>query len=813
MNKMNKKGKIIGLSLIAVMAVSLLTAAIPSVVANPGPDLEIRDITPIMVSPTEGKYMVQYTIDNIGDAGVPRGHYSTLYIDGVAVEHKRVNVDLAADDAAPLGPDELTDTFDTAITYTTPPRIETIKVCADNYRTVAEDDETNNCDEVDLELEPDLIIIDKDEEWTVNGYYQVTYTVQNNPTVGLRGGPVHFLGPGTAPASHYTRLWIDGFRAGERHVPVDLVPGATYTDTFASVQCTPPDDDIEVETDIYDNVDNEENELNNILGPNVLICRRPDLIIESKEEEWVGENRYRVSYVVKNRGSAKVNAGHTIGLWVDPVGPPPVLGVPPVPLPDATSVMPVVLEPGDTYQGTFVLEVECTLPEDDIWVGADIYGDIVESNENNNLLQNTLICKPDLVIESKEEEWVDGGYRVCYTIHNMGVRPAPATHHTTLYLNGVAIEHKRVPVVLDPCETYTVCFDTVIECTPQSDTIRVCADNYDVIDESNELNNCLENEWICGPDLVIDEKWEEQVDDGYIVHYVIHNQGNMTAPASHDTTLYVDGVEVAHDPVPVDLAPCETYEGTFDAIVCTPPSDIIRVCADNFDEVKETDETNNCLENEWECAPDLVIESKEEEWVDETNYQVTIEIHNAGTTPVPPCWYIELWVDGILVDRQHVDVVLNPCEILEKQFPIFIKCTGTSDVIEVYADADNTVVELDETNNYMMNVLECPDVPPLPDLVIQDISARERRGRCSVSFEIMNIGTAPTPRGVRHYATLYVNGVETEHKGLRRTLESGQSKTLTFRTRVKCTDTIRVCADDFDNIHELSEVNNCLDKP
>jgi hypothetical protein len=89
-----------------------------------------------------------------------------------------------------------------------------------------------------------------------------------------------------------------------------------------------------------------------------------------------------------------------------------------------------------------------------------------------------------------------------------------------------------------------------------------------------------------------------------MICYNVTNTGDGTAPACHNTTLYVDGVAVAHDHVPVDLAPGESYTGCFNGYDWgyTPPSDEIKVCADNNETVGETNETNNCLANIWMCG-------------------------------------------------------------------------------------------------------------------------------------------------------------------------------------------------------------------
>ena len=105
------------------------------------------------------------------------------------------------------------------------------------------------------------------------------------------------------------------------------------------------------------------------------------------------------------------------------------------------------------------------------------------------------------------------------------------------------------------------------------------------------------------PDLVITGKWLCWPDNCTICYNVM-NIGDGTAPSCHNTTLYIDGVEVAHDHVPVDLAPGESYTGCFNGYewTYTPPRDNITVCADNNENLDELDENNNCLTNIWICG-------------------------------------------------------------------------------------------------------------------------------------------------------------------------------------------------------------------
>jgi hypothetical protein len=156
-------------------------------------------------------------------------------------------------------------------------------------------------------------------------------------------------------------------------------------------------------------------------------------------------------------------------------------------------------------------------------------------------------------------------------------------------------------LVLEPCETITIEFDAHVvqygeDWNKQNATAEGCGEP--VYDEDYAYVNVLPK-----PDLVITEKWLCWPDNCTIC-YNVTNIGNGTAPACHNTTLYVDGVAVAHDHVPVNLAPNASFIGCFDnySWMYTSPRDNITVCADNNKTVDEVNETNNCLTNIWTCG-------------------------------------------------------------------------------------------------------------------------------------------------------------------------------------------------------------------
>jgi peptidoglycan hydrolase-like protein with peptidoglycan-binding domain len=104
------------------------------------------------------------------------------------------------------------------------------------------------------------------------------------------------------------------------------------------------------------------------------------------------------------------------------------------------------------------------------------------------------------------------------------------------------------------------------------------------------------------PDLVISDKWLNRHENCTIC-YNVTNIGTGTAKRCHNTSLYVDGIEVAHDPA-VDLAPGDSYTGCFYGYTWTytPPEDNITVCADSINTINERNETNNCLTDIWMCG-------------------------------------------------------------------------------------------------------------------------------------------------------------------------------------------------------------------
>ena len=99
------------------------------------------------------------------------------------------------------------------------------------------------------------------------------------------------------------------------------------------------------------------------------------------------------------------------------------------------------------------------------------------------------------------------------------------------------------------------------------------------------------------PDLVITDVWTENS----TICYQIRNIGKGVASEDHCTLLSIDD-KGQEDCINQDLEPGERLKRCLGyGWDCSPPDDVIEVCADYAEDVIESDETNNCREETWKC--------------------------------------------------------------------------------------------------------------------------------------------------------------------------------------------------------------------
>ena len=324
--------------------------------------------------------------------------------------------------------------------------------------------------------------------------------------------------------------------------------------------------------------------------------KKPDLRIT---DIICDKENHRIGYKIKNIGDATASKGHYTTLFVDGAF-------------KIKEQVNVNLAPKVSSQRYFnYYSWQCTSPQDKVKVCAD-YGDFVdESNEENNCREETWQCAPEKKPDLQITDISNDGGTICYEIKNIGDATAQKGHYTTLHVDGLYKIKEQVDVELAPGASAERCFDYYSwECTPPEDTVEVCADYGDFVDESNEENNCREETWQCAPekkpDLVITDVWNE---DGTIC-YQIRNIGEATAPGGHHSFLSIDGIKAVDDPIDSKLEPGERLKRCFNyGWQCSLPDDAITVCADHKDVVDEADEGNNCRNERWECddTPPVIV--------------------------------------------------------------------------------------------------------------------------------------------------------------------------------------------------------------
>jgi len=439
------------------------------------PDLTFRMKWEEWLPGSNTQYRVFFRLLNLGNAATPAGHRVQIMADGVVIDTIQIPVVMNTGDVFQGS---------SANVSTLTGGSDNVTITADIDNIVAESDETNNSRWNIWSAPPpapDLTIIEKHEEWIVQGsIYRVFFMVKNT------GGAVAVSSGNT---TFEIGLQINGVPMGQVSVPNSLAPGENWTASFSTnVTLSPAGFDmVGVQADVNNEI-MEMDEGNNWRFNVISWPAKPNLHVQ-KWEEWQGQTQtYIIRYTVWNNGDAPASAGHDVQLKIDGV----VL---------ETRVIPVALNPGQGYGDVFNYTANLTGGVDSIAVTADINNEVVESVEGDNTMINTLSqpAKPDLIIKWKNEQWLQGqegtSYNVVFTVENIGNDVAAAGHGVGLWIDGNLIEHRTIPFELSPSQRYSALFTAAINLSGGSDNITVIADATNVVNESIENNNSLTNIW------------------------------------------------------------------------------------------------------------------------------------------------------------------------------------------------------------------------------------------------------------------------------------------------------------------------------
>jgi hypothetical protein len=166
----------------------------------------------------------------------------------------------------------------------------------------------------------------------------------------------------------------------------------------------------------------------------------------------------------------------------------------------------------------------------------------------------------------------DDNFTVSYTVTNIGCGPAGESK-TCKYVDGELQETQTCPALASGA-SHSGAFEPE-EC-PCGETlvVKVCADNDNVVDESDEENNCVENIVVCpgvpcpadyavyqakvsDPEERLNELRalrDQKLDDGYVTSYYEHSPMLTLVLSRADSDLVKDGAQlVSRYSIPVGL--------------------------------------------------------------------------------------------------------------------------------------------------------------------------------------------------------------------------------------------------------------------
>ena len=464
-----------------------------------------------------------------------------------------------------------------------------------NASIPVDDDWSNNerTRQVTLVL-PDLVITDKFETLE-DGNFTVNYTVKN-------------IGAGDAAASNMT-IYIDGINVLEDPVPA-LVSGENYTNTVGPFECPCGQTlNVTVCADNGNAVD-ESDETNNCMI-NMFVCPPCPCVpvIEVNKTVWNGtawvetipdaeiNNTYRFRCEVHNNGTCcdltNIKVADNLSDSLKYANNATVDGVPREPdwitgnkfewdftgplAPCETVVLEFDATVIDCGNDSNVQNATAYCPETEKWVSGedDAWINVPDGTDCGEDYYDPWVtyCKGDEVWKNRtfHDFYCDGGECVD---HTSIVDDQFAENCSEKYG-----EWEDDPE--DPCKERRLLYECI---------------NGTCVEDGYEYRDKII------PDLVITEKYETLEDGNFTVNYTIKNIGGGDAGACN-TAIYINGTNVLEDPVPA-LAPDENYTNTVGPFECLCSETLnVTVCADNGNAVEESDETNNCMVNEFTCSP------------------------------------------------------------------------------------------------------------------------------------------------------------------------------------------------------------------
>jgi len=338
-------------------------------------------------------------------------------------------------------------------------------------------------------------------------------------------------------------------------------------------------------------------------------------------------------------------------------------------------------------------------------------------------IEQVVVVRPDLTVTAMRR----AGSNVYYTLANVGTAPCgtpnqPASHYTALVIDGQLATQDHVTVSLNPGASVERQFSWQYAISGAQDTIRVCADYQQNVQELSESNNCKEETWTQDlPDLVVDQI---RCETGNHITFIVKNAG--TGPLSVGwmslADVFVDGIKKGSFNL---TAPTSTTGGgiaapggtsTYVTALTLAASVAVRVIVDSTSGITESNETNNTKDAKLElCSPvgslpdliatDLMLDCKR------TILRFTIK--NVGEATAAAGHTVALLQGTTVVAQFVIDSSMPPGTEQMGWFLEFHPIVSVKPVtFRLCADHANTVTETSETNNCLDKAVQCTDVTP-----------------------------------------------------------------------------------------------------
>jgi subtilase family serine protease len=372
-----------------------------------------------------------------------------------------------------------------------------------------------------------------------------------------------------------------------------------------------------------------------------------------------------------------------------------------------------------------------------------------------------------------------------------------------------------------------------------SHTLWVAADNWNNVNESDETNNWLSVGFTVTqpplPDLIVNgitpTTTSVQQGSRLSFSYVIKNQGSTAAGLDYSSWA-VDQKPTTSSGVwdtigSLGVNATASFTDSISTSSLSVGSHTLWVAADNWNNVNESDETNNWLSVGFTVTqpplPDLIVNG-----ITPTTTSVqqgsrlsfSYVIKNQGSTAAG-LDYSSWAVDQKPTTSSGVwDTIGSLGVNATASFTDSISTSSLSvgsHTLWVAADNWNNVNESDETNNWL-SVGFTVTQPPLPDLIVNGITPTttsvQQGSRLSFSYVIKNQGS--TAAGL-DYSSWAVDQKPTTSSGVWDTIGSlGVNATASFTDSISTSSlsvgshTLWVAADNWNNVNESDETNNWL---